>query len=250
LDDLFLEDRLARFFVGGAKYTDPTWATDGHAFQESSNSQKVRSNLVKPGSHTNTSLTAGPSLLALGLMYLKTGNVDVADRIAVPETLFLLSYIRPDLLLLRCLSRSLILWNNVEPTEVWMKSHIPRFIWRFGDPETGRTELNAEMADDLPRNRDFNLLVHCKMYCVAGCALGLGITRAGTQDASSRALLLSWLKKLATFRKSCSEVDLLVSESCLMTVCVAAAVVMAGSGDLELTRWFRLLSLRVDASIP
>jgi hypothetical protein len=252
LGDLSLEDRLARFIDGGAKHTDATWATDGYAYQEQlsgQQNQKVRSNLVKAGSHTNTSLTAGPALLALGLMFLKTGNVDVADRIQVPETLFLLGYVRPDLLLLRCLSRSLILWDEVEPTEIWMKSHIPSYIWRYGDPETGRKDLNNEMADEMPRNRDFCLLVHCKMYCIAGCALGLGITRAGTHDPATRGLLLAWLKKLIAFRKSCAEPDVLVAENCLMVVAIAASVVMAGSGDLELTRLFRMLALRVEVAV-
>lgn len=58
---------------------------------------------------------------------------------------------------------------------------MPNFIWRYGDPELGRELLGNEWPDELPRNRDCALLVHYKMYCVAGCLLGLGISRAGLQ---------------------------------------------------------------------
>ncbi len=245
LSDLQLEDRLLRFIVGGNK--DTIWANDGSAFQEHASvhhAQNPRSNLVKPGKHANTNLTAGPATLALGLMYLKTNNADVAERIKVPETLFLLNSVRPDFLLLRCLSRSLILWDAIEPSDAWLQTHIPSNLWRFGDPETGREALNSDMADDLPRGRDFVLAVNCKLYCVTGCLMGLGIARAGTQDPASRLLLFGYLKRLVQFRKLCADGDALVAEMCLMNVCVAASLVMAGSGDLELLMLFRTLAMR------
>lgn len=41
----------------------------------------------------------------------------------------------------------------------------------------------------------------------------------------------------------------MVTESCLVTVALAACVVMAGSGDLELTKLVRVLALRIDVNI-
>ena len=53
------------------------------------------------GPQVNIDVTSAGATVALGLMYLKTNNVAVAARLAVPHTLFLLDYVRPDLLMVR-----------------------------------------------------------------------------------------------------------------------------------------------------
>lgn len=53
----------------------------------------------------NLDVTAPGATLALGLMYLGTGNKAVADWMAPPDTQYLLDFVRPDFLMLRILSR-------------------------------------------------------------------------------------------------------------------------------------------------
>ena len=53
------------------------------------------------------------TLLLTGLMYLKTNNQSVAARLNVPETHFMLERVRPDLLLMRVVCKSLVLWDSV-----------------------------------------------------------------------------------------------------------------------------------------
>jgi len=73
-------------------------------------------------------VTSPGATLALAMMYLKSGNESVAARLAIPETHFLLDYVRPDLLMLRVVARSLVLWDNVEPTEAWALGQVPPAI--------------------------------------------------------------------------------------------------------------------------
>lgn len=47
-------------------------------------------------------------------------QADVAARLSLPDTHFLLDYVRPDLLLLRVLSRALVMWDDVAPTRAWV----------------------------------------------------------------------------------------------------------------------------------
>ena len=61
-------------------------------------------------------------------MYLKSNDEEVVKQLAVPETLFLLDYVRPDLLLLRVLCRSLVMWDSVQPTAEWIESHVPLML--------------------------------------------------------------------------------------------------------------------------
>lgn len=64
----------------------------------------------------NPAVTSPAATVAMGLVYLKTNDRAAADRLAIPATHHALDTVRPDLLLLRVASRSLILWDSVEPT--------------------------------------------------------------------------------------------------------------------------------------
>jgi hypothetical protein len=59
---------------------------------------------------------------------MKTGNRTITLALALPDTHFLLEFVRPDLLGLRVVSRALILWDDVQPTREWMDKQIP---WRM-----------------------------------------------------------------------------------------------------------------------
>lgn len=51
----------------------------------------------------------------------------IAEWLKAPETQHLLEMVLPDALLLRTLARGLILWQDIEPTEEWVMSHVPAF---------------------------------------------------------------------------------------------------------------------------
>jgi len=68
--------------------------------------------------------------IALGLMYLKTNNVTIATRLEIPDTQFLLDFIRPDCLMLRMLSRCLVMWDSIEPTVSWVETNCPPIVLR------------------------------------------------------------------------------------------------------------------------
>jgi hypothetical protein len=67
------------------------------------------------------SLSLSPSRFSLssilykfiGLMFLRTNNTSIAARLEVPETHFLLERVRPDLLLMRVVCKSLVLWDSI-----------------------------------------------------------------------------------------------------------------------------------------
>ena len=51
-----------------------------------------------------------------------------ASLVALPDTVFALDCVRPDFLFLRIVSRSLILWDEVEPTIEWIESQMPEVV--------------------------------------------------------------------------------------------------------------------------
>ena len=72
----------------------------------------------------NIDITAAGATLALGLMFLKTNNASVAARLSIPDTNFLMEYVRPDYLLLRVVSKALVMWDDIKPTQAWIESQV------------------------------------------------------------------------------------------------------------------------------
>jgi anaphase-promoting complex subunit 1 len=54
----------------------------------------------------------------------------VCVRMSVPETIFLLDFVRPDFLMFRTIAKGLILWDTVLPTVDWVESHVPAAMLR------------------------------------------------------------------------------------------------------------------------
>lgn len=53
----------------------------------------------------------------------------MAARLALPDTHFLLDYVRPDLLLLRVVARSLVMWDSVEGSGAWVAAQVCVYVW-------------------------------------------------------------------------------------------------------------------------
>ena len=74
-----------------------------------------RAGQVMRGSVVNLDVTAPGATLALGLMFMRTNDADVAARLAVPNTRFALDHARPDFILLRVVARSLVAFDSCVP---------------------------------------------------------------------------------------------------------------------------------------
>ncbi|PHH86884.1 hypothetical protein CDD83_9630 [Cordyceps sp. RAO-2017] len=58
---------------------------------------------------------AAGAVMALALIFMKSEDQMVARKIDVPESVLQFDYVRPDILLLRTVTKNLILWSKVEP---------------------------------------------------------------------------------------------------------------------------------------
>uniref|UniRef100_A0A158PB24 SHNi-TPR domain-containing protein n=1 Tax=Angiostrongylus cantonensis TaxID=6313 RepID=A0A158PB24_ANGCA len=83
------------------------------------------------GTNVNVHMTAHPATIALGLMYMRTGNLEIARDLELPATISLLEEIRPDVIFVRVVARSLVLWNMIEPTCAWIDKQIPNIIHEY-----------------------------------------------------------------------------------------------------------------------
>ncbi|EIW67269.1 hypothetical protein TREMEDRAFT_72199 [Tremella mesenterica DSM 1558] len=186
-------------------------------------------------SHVGTidpTLTSSGATLALGFMYLKTNRRDIADMLTIPQTDFELEAVRPELLLLRTLSRALIMWEEVSPSKKWIEDQLPIFIQseHKGHRRSSQMELSHELA---------------YIHIISGACFAIGLKYAGTAAELAHTNLIffcSILNKAATGSSMTYEgrIRRHAARQGLNVVTIALAVVMSGTGELSVLRRLRL----------
>jgi anaphase-promoting complex subunit 1 len=172
-------------------------------------------------------------------MFFASGNEAVAEWMKPPETMFLLDFVRPDLLLLRVIARGLIMWNSVEPTSEWINSQISKTLSQIvkqrPDPDNDPHDLDHEAI--------------CQAYCniVTGAAFVIGLRFAGTENLTA----FKTLKKIITFFLSANGQYIgeyagkATVESCIILVLIALSLLFAGTGNLDILRMIRMTRARI-----
>jgi anaphase-promoting complex subunit 1 len=112
-------------------------------------------------------LTSPAATIALGLMYLRTESQEVADILTIPDTVMALNRIPPNFLLLRTLSRNLILWARIAPTREWVDAQLPPYI-----VSALEERAQGKSIDDAIELAYYNI--------VAGCCFAISLKYAGT----------------------------------------------------------------------
>lgn len=189
--------------------------------------------------HVLDRATAGATV-ALAIMFLKSNDASVAEKIDIPDTLVQFDYVRPDIFLLRSLAKQLIMWDSIKPSYEWIKKSLPR-------PYKRKYRLKSSHSlttDDMPF---FNI--------IAGLCFAIGLRFAGSASLEARDLLVSYLDQ---FMRICKipavnydgRLTRNSARNCEDVVALSAAAVMAGTGDILVFRRLRSLHGRVDADIP
>lgn len=207
---------------------------------------------------------------------------------ALPDTHFLLDYIRPDLLLLRVLSRALILWDEVKPTREWIEAQVPIVVQEsyqqmrsvvqgassFANPSgrsTSNIGVDGESATDPTGNAstgqhgatsslhdeavDKQAVRQIYVHVIAGACFGIGLRFAGTGDKRAASVVADRLVELKILREGNDPVsaalrpDLQILEMCIGCTAISLATIMAGTGDLETFRLLRTIRWRCDDEI-
>jgi anaphase-promoting complex subunit 1 len=189
--------------------------------------------------HVLDRATAGATI-AITLIFMKTEDESLASKIDVPDTIHQFEYVRPDIFLLRTVARHLILWSRIQASSAFVQSSLPK-AYRHRSTLQSTRYLSTE---DMPF---FNIL--------AGICLAIGLRFAGTASPEVRDLLVAYLDQFMRLtRLPALNYDSKLARNsvrnCQDVVALAAAAVMAGTGDLSLLRRFRSLHGRVDTDTP
>ncbi|MCJ1295138.1 Anaphase-promoting complex subunit 1 [Xylographa carneopallida] len=189
--------------------------------------------------HILDKATAG-AVIAVALIFMKTEDEALARKIDIPDTTHQFDYVRPDIFLLRTVARHLIMWNEISPTYAWMYRQLPMVY----QPQFKLNSFRVLKTEDMPL-----------LNIVAGLCFTLGLRFAGTARQDVRNLLGHYLDQ---FIRICrlpalnydGKLTRITIRNCQDVVALAAASVMAGTGDLYILRRLRLLHGRSDPDTP
>ena len=178
--------------------------------------------------------------IAIALIFMKTGNEALARKINIPDTVHQFESVRPDHFLLRTVARHVIMWDGIRATFQWIKHHIsPAYRHR-----SDLTTVRSLTSEDLPF---FNI--------VAGLCFAIGLRYAGSGSIDVRNLLVHYLHHLARLCRLPTlnydgKLTRITVRNCQDLVGLAAACVMAGTGDIQIFRYLRCLHGRTDTETP
>ena len=175
------------------------------------------------------SISASQSLIiALGLICLRSNNRYVANQFQVPPNSFMLDWITPETLLIQTISRYLILWDDLEPTQEWVLSQIPSYM------------LDAVKDKDLSCHPKYEHIFHCYHSMVAGLCFVISLRYASSCNADAFTCFLVFLQEVNNILQSRSysvkfghsrKLYEIVLRNCLGCISSALAILMAGSGN-------------------
>ncbi|KAL9078101.1 MAG: hypothetical protein Q9157_002984 [Trypethelium eluteriae] len=199
----------------------------------------VKEDKPRDAIHIIDQATAGATI-AIGLIFMRTGDAALARKIGVPDTLPQFETIRPDQFLLRTLAKHLIMWNNIRADRQWVKQNILEEYKSMTDLST----IYSLKSDHMPF---FNIL--------AGLLWSISLKYAGSGDIKVRDFLVGYLDQFIRLCKlPALHYDARLARTtvrnCQDLLGLAAATVMAGRGDLIVFRRLRLLHGRVHADTP
>eukprot|EP01080_Neovahlkampfia_damariscottae_P001014 gene1014-9920_t len=205
--DLKLTEKLKLYMTGGSRPKDDPFYKN----------HKYGTNKIKESDHLiNIDITGTGSILALCFMYLQTNNKIVASYFTIPNTEYLLSFIRPEHAFLRILSQNLIMWDDLDKfSDDWIKSKIPIISKNFFESE-----------DTIGF---FNII---KSYIRAACCFSLGIKYAGSNSKKAYKFILNYFKKF----EEKTNLDISVKENCLLICLISLSLIRSGTGDIETIR--------------
>lgn len=225
MTDLNVPEQLYQYMVGGHRRAQAGANRERH---------KSPSYQIKEGDTINVDVTCPGATLALAMIYLKTNNRSIADWLKPPDTLFLLDFIKPEFLLLRTLARCIIMWDEILPNTIWVKSNIPQIMRGTFDPSE---DINMET------------MAQAQDYITAGACLALGLRFAGSANSDAFDCLYSLARTHMTIMSFAGTAAVGAHtfynlQTCLSMILLAMSMVMSGTGNLKVLQLCRFFHKR------
>ena len=199
--------------------------------------------------HVFDRATAG-AVIALALIFMKSGNQAIARKIDIPDTEAQFDHVRPDMLLLRAMTKHVILWDDINAGEPespgWIQENLPACY------KTRSKQVMKHMV----ANRTISS-AHIPLFNVyTGLAWALALKYAGSGNEVARDEILNLLKFFYGLSDGTDayyydgKLGRFALRRCMDVLALSAAMIMAGTGDIQTFRYLRRMHGRTDADTP
>ncbi|CAF5084934.1 unnamed protein product, partial [Rotaria sp. Silwood1] len=169
---------------------------------------------------------------------------DIAEWFTPNDIMRLIELIRPDLLLLRTVVYNLISWESITNTTEWIEKQIPVALSK-----------NAFQTEPSLNTYDAESITQAYCYLVSGVCFSLALKYAGTWNEQTANIIRTYFKQFQIYidrpadyvenDPDCYAPDTITLEFVISTLVLSLAMVMAGSGDLQLLNLLQALQTRV-----
>ncbi|KAK4890738.1 Anaphase-promoting complex subunit 1 [Elasticomyces elasticus] len=203
--------------------------------------------------HVFDRATAG-AVVALALIYMKSGDEVIARKVNIPDTEAQFEHVRPDMLLLRSMAANIITWHNIS-VEGPRRPNFPIQWIEDNLPACYKGLAGALVKETYVRNKHPLRTADVPFYnIITGLAWALGLKYAGSGNVVARDEILSILLMFDSVGGESYYYDAKLARStvrrCMDVLALAAATVMAGTGDLKTFRCLRRRHGRTDGETP
>ncbi|KAK0256914.1 Anaphase-promoting complex subunit 1 [Friedmanniomyces endolithicus] len=194
--------------------------------------------------HVFDRATAG-AIVAVTLIYMKSGDKAIAGKVNIPDTEAQFDHVRPDMLLLRAMAAHVITWHDIEVhgDTSWINDNLPACYQGLPRALSSSKTKRPLQTADVPF---YNI--------ITGLAWAVGLKYAGSGHEPARDDILHVLDMFYKIGTESYYYDAKLTRStvrrCIDVLALAAATVMAGTGDLTTFRYLRRLHGRTDAETP
>ena len=209
---------------------------------------------IKESATPTIDVVSPGALLALAMVYLKTNDERLAERIFLPDNLYALNRVKPPHLYLRVLSRSLTMWDSIEPTTDWVLPSLP-LIFRKPkdfDPLVTPSDLYYTGATSHNQDVDKEGSIQAKSFAITGACTAVGLRYAGTHNPRAVTTLLNVYDAFNAcwFKLEAGDISLsLAVLTGLCSIVLAITIAARGSGRLDILKMLRFLRKRCDTSL-
>ena len=162
--------------------------------------------------------------------------------------------VRPDLLFLLVVARSLILWDGVEGSPTWIEEQLPSFVREFIGHI--RRKLSGESKyEKFNHNYDSKAMKEAYAYITAGSCFSLGLRFAGSGHKLARDAIFEKVVEFQKYRDDNDPSSILlrpqrqVVDMCIGSLAISLSLVMAGTGNLKTLRILKILRWKCDDSV-
>ena len=193
----------------------------GH-FQNTFLDVSVRSQQISDEGIDIMSLGPG-SLMALSMIYLKSGDKSISNFLKPDNSYFLLDETHPHIILLQTISYCLVQWNEIQPTQQWLDSIIPQVL---------TNNINRNRQELIQEGMELDVVQVIHSHILVGCLFSLGLRFAGSQNESVYDFIYRYLLNYVQDRTIYAS----TSDTRINCSLLACSLVMCGTGNTNLLK--------------